>query len=570
MYYQITCPQPTTHFLHLSLIVENPSETLRLQLAAWRPGRYQLQNYAKNIYSFEVFNESKEKLPFKKINNNLWEIQTYKAKKIEVRYTYLANKMDAGGSWVDEEQWYINWINCIFYVVGREWEKYQLHLDIPTFWKVASSLPYQNNILFGENYEDVIESPIICSPTLQIKSYTLNQSNFHIAIQGKVNLYWEKIIEHFEAFTKAQIQLFGDFPCKDYYFLYEIVPFTFYHGVEHTNSTIIVLGSDVSFNFSEKYKEFLGVSSHELFHTWNIKRIRPSEMQPYDYTKENYFPTGFVAEGITTYYGDLMLLRSGVFTWKDYADELNRILKLYSENYGKLSLLEASTELWIDGYEKIIPHRKPSIYAKGCLVSLILDLEIRKATQNQCSLDDVMRILWNEYKKADYKGYTLEKFVNIISEMAGKDVAKDWLEKCILGNNDLIKRLGRILNDFGVSLKKIPSKEISERNYGFRTKTEGNKILVVDIFPNSPAEGILSVEDELIAIDGRKIMNEMNFLLEGKKNIEISLFRNAQLKNVRLNVSSYTYFDTFNVEIFERKDATKMQNFVTWAGNLTR
>jgi predicted metalloprotease with PDZ domain len=570
MYYQISCPQPSTHLLHLQLTVENPSTQLQLQLAAWRPGRYQLQNYAKQIYSFEAFNEKGEKLPSLKQNNNLWEIETNGAKKVEVRYTYLANKMDAGGSWVDEEQWYINWINCIFYVVGRESEQYQIHLNIPSYWIVASSLTYNQNVLLGESYEDVAESPTICSPTLQIKTYTIGKSNFHIAIQGKINPNWDKIIHDFEAFTQTQINLFGDFPSKEYYFLYEIVPFTFYHGVEHTNSTIIILGSDASFHSPEKYKEFLGISCHELFHTWNIKRIRPAEMQPYHYTKENYFPTGFVAEGITTYYGDLMLARSGVFSWKEYADELNRVLKLHLENYGALSLKEASLDLWVDGYEKVLPQRKPSIYVKGCLVSLILDLEIRKLTQNQHSLDEVMRILWKEYKNSDYQGYTLESFINIVGNLIGKEKTQSWLEECIEGKTDLLERLEKLLIEFGVNLKKIPSKEISERNFGFRIKTENGKFIVTDIFPNSPSFGQLSLDDELIAIDGRKITNELNFLIEGKEFIEISLFRNFQLKNIRLNVSTYTYFNTFIVEIFEGKDAKQSENFVAWLGNLTR
>ncbi|MCS6834285.1 MAG: M61 family peptidase, partial [Flammeovirgaceae bacterium] len=372
------------------------------------------------------------------INSNLWEVSTQEAQRLTVRYTYLANTMDAGGSWIDESQWYINWINCLFYVVGRQDEPFSIFLDIPDHWQIATSLSKEGKKLIALHYEDAAESPVICSPTLQLNSYTIQNHRFHIAVQGNIHIDWEVVIPLFEAFTRKQIELFGDFPCKEYYFLYQILSSPFYHGVEHTNSTVIVLGSSAEFQQKEKFKEFLGISSHELFHTWNVKRIRPAEMQPYDYTQPCYFPSGFIVEGITTYYGDLMLLRSGVFSWEDYVDELNNLLKIHLENTGKLSLRDASIDLWVDGYEKNTPPRKPSIYTKGCLVALLLDLEIRQATNHQFSLDDVMRKLWSDYQsEKPYKGYTIESFMEIVAGFVGKEKATDWYEECIEGNTDL-------------------------------------------------------------------------------------------------------------------------------------
>ena len=200
------------------------------------------------------------------------------------------------------------------------------------------------------------------------------------------------------------------------------------------------------------YTDLLGVSSHELFHAWNIIRIRPIELLPYDFTKENYFRTCFVAEGCTTYYGDLFLKRAGVFDHETYIKELQVYMKRHFENSGaaRQSLTDSSFDLWLDGYEKGIPDRKVSVYHKGALAALILDLYIRRKTDHKQSLDDVMRLLWIRFGKP-FIGYSLQDYIDIVEEVAGESIEWYWQE-CIFGNEQLDTRLNEAMTFVGLQM----------------------------------------------------------------------------------------------------------------------
>jgi predicted metalloprotease with PDZ domain len=240
----------------------------------------------------------------------------------------------------------------------------------------------------------------------------------------------------------------GEFPEKDYHFLNLILPTAFYHGVEHRNSTMIVLGPEGE----GLYTDLLGVSSHELFHAWNIIRIRPKELLPYDFTKENYFTTCFVAEGCTTYYGDLFLRRVRVFDDQAYVKELQVYMKRHFENSSKAtqSLTESSWDLWLDGYEKGIPQRKVSVYHKGAIVALILDLYLRKKFSHARSLDDVMRELWHRFGKP-FVGYTYDDYKNVVEEVAEEPLDWYWNE-CILDATPLEARMNEAMAFVGLQM----------------------------------------------------------------------------------------------------------------------
>jgi predicted metalloprotease with PDZ domain len=189
-----------------------------------------------------------------------------------------------------------------------------------------------------------------------------------------------------------------------------------------------------------------------LFHAWNIIRIRPTELLPYDFTRENYFDTCFVAEGVTTYYGDLMLRRSGVFDDDAYLKELQVIVKRHFENNGRAfqSLTESSWDLWLDGYEKGVPDRKVSVYHKGAIAALILDLRIRRLTGHARSLDDVMRQMWVRFGKP-FIGYTLDDYRTVAEAVAGEQLT-DYFNLCIFGNSPLEEPLNELLAWVGLQV----------------------------------------------------------------------------------------------------------------------
>ncbi|MBK7816258.1 MAG: hypothetical protein IPJ60_01145 [Sphingobacteriaceae bacterium] len=246
----------------------------------------------------------------------------------------------------------------------------------------------------------------------------------------------------------------SDFPFDEYHFLFQITPFKFYHGVEHFKNTVIALGPGYDLHQAKVYEDLLGVSCHELFHAWNIKTIRPKEMLPYDYTKENYAETGFVYEGFTTYYGDKNLYSSGVFTVEQYFETLEERLDKHFNNFGRynLSVAQSSWDNWLDGYVPGVPYRKTSIYDEGNLIAFMLDVIIMEATQNKRSLRDVCRKLHNEFGKKG-KGYSKENIIELCEEAAGKDL-KDFFNKFVFGANDYDEGLVPCFNYLGSDFQK--------------------------------------------------------------------------------------------------------------------
>ena len=455
------------------MVIDNiQSDTLELQLPAWRPGRYELQNFAKNIQRFEVFRTPSHKgegaggeVTFHKLTKDRWLIDTTDLQQITIKFTYFANIQNAGSSFVDESVMYVNFVNCLPYVEERMDENCVLEMVMPKDYKIACGLnnstntnvgwvqnpAYVEHIFKPNNYYELVDSPLLASPYLQHQTYKVGEIDFYVWFLGNYTPNWTKLLADFQAFTEKQIQIMGDFPEKDYHFINWILPTSFYHGVEHRNSTMIVLGPDSEGD--GLYNDLLGVSSHELYHAWNICKIRPVEMMPYDFTKENYFPTGFVAEGVTTYYGDLFLVQSGVFTQEQYLKELETVLKRHFEQDGKAfqSLVESSFDLWLDGYSQAIPHRRVSIYQKGAVVSLILDLMIRLRFGHQKSLETIMKTMWERFGKMGV-GYSIMDYQRVCEEVYGRSLSQ-YFKDCIHGNMPLESMVNELLDAFGLQMQ---------------------------------------------------------------------------------------------------------------------
>lgn len=456
MQYTIT-PEPATHLLHIELTVHpTDASTLELQLPAWRPGRYELANYAKNLLQLEVWNTENQPLAVQKLTKDRWLIHLEGAEGVKVRYSYHAHQMDAGNSWVDGHCVYINFINCLLYAEGHQDDPCQVRLHLPAAYRIACGLPEpEPQLLEAESYYRLVDSPLIAGANLHHRWYEADGSRFHVWVQGEVHFGWERLLNDFKGFTEAQMRMMGGFPCPEYHFLLHALPDKHYHGVEHWNSTVMTLGPAEKIA-TELYPELIGLASHELFHVWNVIRIRPAELLPYDFSRENYFPTGYVAEGLTTYYGDLFLARSGFFRPTQYLAELNRTLNRHfmNSNTAALSLTQSSFDLWLDGYAAGVPGRKVSIYHKGCLAALILDLEIRQLTGDEKSLDDVVQLLWGRHGQKNI-GYYHDDYVALVEEVAGRPMT-GYFADCIMGTVPLQERLAAALGHVGCGLDIVP------------------------------------------------------------------------------------------------------------------
>ena len=254
--YKISSENPQSHFLNIEMVIDNiQSDSIELQLPAWRPGRYELQNFAKNIQRFEVFRTPSHKgegaggeVIFHKLTKDRWLIHTLDLQEVTIKFTYFANVQNAGSSYVDESVMYVNFVNCLPYVQGRIDKACALEIVLPKEYKIACGLSDFTNTNAGwvlnpasveqggdfvfhpRNYYELVDSPLLASPYLQHQSYQVNNVDFHVWFLGNYTPNWTKLLVDFQAFTEKQIQVMGDFPEKDYHFINWILPTSFYHG----------------------------------------------------------------------------------------------------------------------------------------------------------------------------------------------------------------------------------------------------------------------------------------------------------------------------------------------------
>jgi predicted metalloprotease with PDZ domain len=567
--YTLSSSNPDSHFIEIEMRLQNKEgrDLMQFYLPAWRPGRYELADYAKNIQSIHFFTAKGVELNFEKTTKSCWEVEAHGAEEIVVKYTYYANQLDAGAAYVDSTQLYVNPVNCCLYTLEHSYNAIELTLNIPVNYTVATGLQkVKKNVFSALSFDQLADSPFIASATLQSSTYKVRDSSFTVWFQGECKPNWEDVMSDFKKFTNEQMLVFGGFPVIEYHFLFQILPVKAYHGVEHCNSTVIALGPGCDLMKGKLYENFLGISSHELFHAWNIKAIRPLEMYPYDFQKENYSRLGYVSEGVTTYYGDLMLVRSGVISNDDYFKLLNQTFDNHFYNYGRLnqSVADASFDTWLDGYSKGIPNRKTSIYTEGSLNALIFDLQIRKLSGGKRSLDSVMKKLYKDFALENC-GYTETDFKKLLTEAAGKDLSQIF-EKYTYGTEDYFTKLNESLKHVGCQLKSIENTQHSASVFGFRLDGDAK---VVDVAPASPAylAGITR-GDEVIGVNGLAIEKNKaaDWLDYFKDNVKVTFKKDNRLMDILLKAGTETYFSTARIEKSKSISKEQEEAFKEWLG----
>ncbi|HRG57627.1 MAG TPA: PDZ domain-containing protein [Bacteroidia bacterium] len=579
MQYKISFNQPNRHYIDIECNIENIAlPHVEIQLPSWRPGRYELGNFAKNIQKFEVFNSKNEALSFKKITKDKWHINTNGDSVVKIVYTYYAAELNAGSTWLDENQLYVNPINCLLYFEQKIDEPCRLEIIVPSNYKIAGALNVletiskENNKIIkaiANDYHCLVDTPFICSDSLQHNLFVLDGVEFNIWFQGECKPDWAKVIGDFFIFINEQFVLFKSFPTERYHFIIQVLPYQFYHGVEHADSTVIAIGPSYNLMRKELYDELLGVSSHELFHTWNVKNIRPKEMMPYKYNTENYATTGYIYEGITTYYGDLMLYRSGIFSDADYFRTLTQQIQKHLDNHGRFnySVAQSSFDTWLDGYVPGVPNRKVSIYTEGCLLAFMADALIRKQTNNKASLDDVMLTLYNDFGK-NKVGYTAHDYQTIIENVTGQNW-NNFFFQLVDGVKPFNDLLTECLDYFGLELSIVASKKPYESFLGFKTTEQNNETIVQSIFPNSLAENAgLCVKDKIIGVNGFEVKNNLNEWCNyfWRESFTLNVITEGKTRQINLEPSKKMYYKTYWVMKSDSISAEQAENYNKWIG----
>jgi predicted metalloprotease with PDZ domain len=515
IHYTISCPNPASQFLRIDLNFScQAGENIRLQLPAWRAGRYQIANYAQNLRGLRAQNQEGNPISLQKLTKDCWTFEVEESMQIHLSYDYWAGKMDAGSAWVDDEQVYVNLVNCCFEILGRSEEAFELQLDLPNYPKQILTLKQMGTSTWmAENYQVLADATVLAAKKVEQGTYAIGNTRFHAWFHGEIHFDRTRFIDQLQAFSNRMIADFGSFPEEEYYFIFHLLPYPHYHGVEHRRGTVITFGPGSSLAEEEVLEELVGISCHELYHAWNVCRIRPKEFLPYDFSKEAYTRAGLVLEGVTTYFGDLYLLKSGAYDLSTYLRHFEKILHRESNHFGwkNASIEESSIDLWLDGYVAGIPDRKVNIYSRGALLSLCLDVIL---LQEGNSLAQVMKGMWENFG-LPFKGYEVKDFENLVSASVSspKKITR-FFDAFVRGKEDLFPVLEDCFNALGIKIQKTLSENTLLHQVGIQLN---GKQVIQQIHPESKAYQHLMVHDQLLNLNSENAMWEVEVLRQGRK-----------------------------------------------------
>lgn len=569
--YTLAMPDPSSHFFEVELEITGLKENyIDLILPVWRPGRYYIFDFPSGVQEFSVKNGKDIPLQWHKINKFTWHVESNNKKrlnKINVFYKVYANEFENRTRGLDDERGFINGTSVFMY--SEKYRKEPLMLRVIPFkdWHITTGLDNLKGKRFefsAPNYDYFVDCPLEIGDQTD-HSFIVDGKEHIISFFGKASYDIEKLKKDFSQIIKKNYEFWGKIPYKKYVFIIHCTPGSG-GGTEHINSTVLgIKPSD--FENEESYKHILGLVSHEFFHTWNVKQFRPKGITPYDYTKENYTEELWIAEGGTSYYDGLMILRTGQVTEEDFFKELSGYVKdeRTRPGYKIQSLAESSFDAWVKYWRRNVNAyiSQSDYYRKGSYVSLILDLEIRQASGNKYSLDDVYRTLFEKFPIG--KGYTNADFIKICEKFAGRSY-KTFFGDYLYGTKQIDWE--KYLSYAG--LKITEEEKAPQLKTGIIISDFEGKVFISNVLPGSLAEKEgLSMEDEIIAINGTKAdyhtaEAKLTELKPGEE-VDLAFFHNDKLRKVTLRQSKE---DEINYRVEKISNPTELQKSIyeKWLG----
>jgi predicted metalloprotease with PDZ domain len=572
--YTIELDKPQTQTVTITMIVRGwKGDTLDVHLPVWRPGRYEVLDPAGTIREFSVLSGSSQKLAFEKVNKSSWRIQTANASVIRVRYTIYANAISNRTRHVDDTHAYLSGSTVFLYVHELRDQPVEITVKAPANWKVATGLepaPSVPNVFTAADYDTLVDSPFEIG-LHETYTYTVDGVPHEIVIWGTQPDDPDKLTSDFAKITKVQKDLFGSFPYSRYVFLTHIAP-DLGGGTEHLNSTIIQARPQI-YDESDRYDRFMGLVSHELFHTWNVKQFRPHGIKPYDYQLENYTTLLWLAEGTTTYYDSLMVARAGVISADTYLKGLADTFKgeLTRPGRARQSLEDSSFDAWIK-FNKTTPdsiNSTVSFYSRGELINFVLDARIRNLTNGTKSLDDLMRALYEKFP-ASAGPYATQDVLSILQSITGTDFT-DFHARHIAGTED--PDVDAALADFGLLLIRAPKPTeddpgTGETSYlGIEFKDADTKLSITSVREDGPAYlAGLNVDDTIAAINGQAMNSEdLEAMLEAGSTDPIAFEIKRRGRTLTINVTpELRSTSDWSIERMQDPSPAQRQAYEAW------
>lgn len=565
--YTITSHHPSSHIFNVSLSFTtlNPRGQ-QLIMPCWIPGSYMIRDFAKHVVQLRVANGYAHLYQISKINSYTWQLESLdpnqQSDQVTIEYEVYAWDRSVRGAHLDTTHAFINFSCLSLLVVGQQNSPHFVQICLPTLaekpnWTLATTLhpedinPQGFGLYSAQNYDELIDHPIEMG-CIERVSFLVKNIVHEIVLSGTHYGDVKRLKQDVQKICEVHHNLFNNHlktntPFEKYCFLLTLTG-EGYGGLEHRSSTALLSPRNSMPGYlstqlvSLEYQNLLALFSHEYFHAWNIKRIKPSEFCPYDLVGPQYTKQLWAFEGITSYYDSLALVRAGVITPQAYFQILSdKITKLKATpGQTKQTLVESSFDAWIKFYkpDENTPNSSISYYLKGLLVAFCFDMVLRSITNNQVSLDDVMRELWLQY--GEDQGVVEGEIEKILIQKANhSEVMKQWIHQALYTTQELA--LQQALEVVGLQLNFTVEVELVA-SLGMVVAPVLQELQIMTVFENSAAMiAGLSAKDTLVAINNIKINNQQNLerLLTYYKPgdvIFVHVFREDKLMNFTVTI----------------------------------
>ena len=533
IHYRVASAVPASHRFHITLTIEQPDPQGQcLWLPDWIPGSYMIRDFARNITKLNAIDSLGRTVACRALDKSSWQCAPVDGP-LTVNYEVYAWDLSVRSAHLDQHHGYFNGTSLFLAVAGQEANAVSVELCCPegvVDWQVATTLPRLTAAPLGfgcygaENYDALIDHPVEMG-RFSYAEFEAAGVPHAIAITGQFQADVPRLVRDLKTICEAQIAFFGaPAPFQRYLFQIMVVG-QGYGGLEHRSSTSLLCSRDdlpaageSESKPSERYRGLLGLCSHEYFHSWNVKQLKPKAFMPYDLRREVHTDLLWFFEGVTSYYDDLFLVRTGLISPSSYLELLAQQLTRHLRTPGRehQTVAQSSFDAWTKYYksDENSPNSVVSYYIKGALVALCLDLSLRAKTQQQFSLDTLMRRLWRRFALT-HTGIVEQDIRDILFELAGSEI-NDFLDKALHSTEELPWQA--LLGDLG--LKPIlranegasdpggrPGTGASQRPWlGVKTQASEGGVQLSYVQSASPAEQAgLSAGDIVIAIDGLRI-----------------------------------------------------------------
>ena len=502
--YTVSFPAPHTHYAHVRAEVPaSGRDSVELCMAVWTPGSYLVREYSRHVEGVAAESSDGVRLPVEKSAKNRWRIATGGAPVIIVTYAVYGREMSVRTNWIESGFAFLNGAPTFLTLAGDMSRPHEVTIvPAPGWTRSVTSLDAgpRGHVYCARDYDTLVDSPILVGNPA-VHEFTVDGTPHLLVNEGDTAFFdAARAVTDLEAIVRAHKEFWGALPYERYVFINLITEAG--GGLEHGRSSVLMTNRWAT-RTRKAYLKWLELASHELFHVWNVKRLRPIELGPFDYEREALTTSLWMVEGITDYYGDVLVHRAGLSSRQEFLDALSDKIEELQTTPGRAvrSVSLASLDAWIKLYrpDENSPNTSISYYTKGAVVAFLLDAAIRRATNSERSLDDVMREAYRQY--SGERGFTPAEFRALTEDVAGADLGAFW-RSAIEGTDEL--DFSDALEVFGLRFKPIATTDPARTKawLGATIRVDSGRLLVSQVRRHTPAfSSGLNVDDEIVAID---------------------------------------------------------------------